>query len=401
MEIEAKFVVLSQSTEEELQTIPMLGSYTLTPTELHNLDDTYFDTSDYRLLTSGYAYRRRIDGDQTHLTLKGLGAVQAGALHRREEIEVTVPSVTSHVTGVLDDRLKALGVRDKLQPLFELQQQRFERSVRDLDRQVGTLSIDRIKFSGRGGTLPFTELEFELGDEGTEEDLQAISHQLQTIPGLSPEPVSKFSRGLVLAVGSRTLRTSGAYALCAADTVADTVRKLFYPLFCSLLLDEYGAYRSQESDSTDSMAATARQLRTLIHMTTPYLRGSVKAKEAAHLLEGLSSLIQALSSRRDSSDETLAHYLEGKGHGRFKTSLHPTLSSILSAPGLQQSIRPLIPGILGTRLQAVQVWAKLTENHPTLTVLNTMKLTLQDLRDTLDLLEPHWEAACQSNGGPG
>jgi inorganic triphosphatase YgiF len=223
MEIEAKFVVLAESTEEHLLTTDTLGTYDLMPAEPHDLHDAYLDTSDYRLLAAGYAYRRRIDGDRTYLTLKGLGNVQDGAIHQREEIEVIVPHHAACPTGPLAERLHALDIEGPLSSLFELQQQRFARPVWDHGRQVGLLSIDRIQFTGRQRTIPFTELEFELGEGGEETDLQRVIEALRAQEGLSPEPTSKFLRGLVLAVGCQALRAAGVYALWA-NTAPDVIR---------------------------------------------------------------------------------------------------------------------------------------------------------------------------------
>jgi CHAD domain-containing protein/uncharacterized protein YjbK len=425
MEIEAKFVVLAQATENRLQILQKLGSYDLQPTGLHKLHDTYFDTSDNRILASGYAYRCRIDGNLTYLTLKGLGDVRSGTLHRREELEVILQKQKGQPSNSLDEQLRAIGVQSDLYPLFTLQQRRSERSVLDRGRQVGVLSIDRIQFSGSERTVPFTELEFELSDEGTDEDLHTIVNLLRDMTALSPEPVSKFSRGLVLAVGCKMLRASGAYALCKEDAVADAARKLFHPMICKLLLYEFGAYRGEDIEALHDMRVTARRLRTAVRILMPYLKSNNASKDAAHrLAKGFkrltkamgpvrdldvfrqrieselpnvkeenaplaTSLVQAWDSAYAPARNHLIRHLERERHVDFKANLQTSLTSALTAPNAQRPIIEVIPEILEARLHAIQMWAHAAEGPDmTMKALHSLRLEIKRLRYTLEFLRP-------------
>ena len=117
MEIEAKFVVLTQALEDRLQSVSNLAGFELGPGAEHDLHDTYYDTADRTLLTAGYAYRRRACGTQTVFTLKGLGSTTDGYVHRREEIEVIDPPERNPETSPIGGELCALGVHAPLNPL--------------------------------------------------------------------------------------------------------------------------------------------------------------------------------------------------------------------------------------------------------------------------------------------
>ncbi len=425
MEIEAKFVVLARSTEDHLQRLVKLGPYELVPDGSYDLHDTYFDTSDHMLLKAGYAYRRRIDGHHTHLTLKGLGGVQDGALHQREEIEVIAPNHKIGPIGPLAQRLQALGVKGNLHILFELRQQRSERSVLDEGRPLGTLSLDRVVFTEHRRTLPFTELEFELGDKGEDSDLQSVMDQLGAVKGLSLEPVSKFSRGLVLAVGCRALRSSGAYALHDKDDVAHVIRKLFHPLLCKLLLHEFGTYRGEDIEELHDMQETAQRLRTLVRVFKPYLQGSDEARNAVYrLAKGFKRLTKTMGPVRNldalrertgpnltrlpegsptslqilarawngayiTARNNLICYLESERHSSFKATLEATLGLALNAPGSQQPIMQVIPEILQTRLHILQARAiAAKEPDASIAALHGLHTEIGRLRYTLEFLSP-------------
>src|SRR5512135_2837027 len=89
MEIEAKFAVPDEATWLRLQTVEQIAGYALSPGETKHLHDTFMDTPDRAILASRHVCRRReIDG-QILMTLKSRQTVE-GAVHRREELEVTL-----------------------------------------------------------------------------------------------------------------------------------------------------------------------------------------------------------------------------------------------------------------------------------------------------------------------
>ncbi len=90
MEIEAKFIVADQQTFTQLETIAEIAAYTLLTGRRKEVHDHYRDTSGGLIMAAGYALRYRGGDAGFVITLKGLGGVE-GAIHRREEFEISLP----------------------------------------------------------------------------------------------------------------------------------------------------------------------------------------------------------------------------------------------------------------------------------------------------------------------
>ncbi len=89
MEIEAKFAVPDEATWLKLQTVEQIAGYALSPGKTKQVHDTFVDTPDRAILASGHVCRKREVDGQIVMTLKS-GQTVEGAVHRREELEVTL-----------------------------------------------------------------------------------------------------------------------------------------------------------------------------------------------------------------------------------------------------------------------------------------------------------------------
>lgn len=204
MEIEAKFTVPDRATFDRLLRVEALAGYTLSPALLKRLHDQYLDTASGGFLAGGYACRVRTDGDGGRLvTLKSLTPAQ-GLLHVRQELEVRLPA-----HGGLDpatwpacdatELANRLSQGQPLTPLFELRQERYLRLATSPGSAtpVVELSIDQTSFTAAEDDLLGVEAELLPGHDRTV--LQTIVDDLHQEWGLTPEPVSKFERGLAQA----------------------------------------------------------------------------------------------------------------------------------------------------------------------------------------------------------
>jgi len=226
MEIEAKWKVADADTLRRLCNLDHLACYDVLPGRTHEVHDTYLDSPDRRMLAAGFACRRREQGDAVRITLKGLGGSD-GAVHRRAEHEMLLP------TGTPDDPARCASrhlygeaaqcasrhlygeaalwpagpVREQvleciadapLVPLFKLDQTRTQRTVMRDGLPVAMLSLDHVLVAAGGRRDEYWELEIELLPAGSEGDLAAMVAALRRDGGLTPEPRSKFERGLAL-----------------------------------------------------------------------------------------------------------------------------------------------------------------------------------------------------------
>jgi inorganic triphosphatase YgiF len=198
MEIEAKFALPDRDVFQRLQTIDRLADFVLSAGQIKQVRDTYLDTAGRRILCAGYACRRRKENKGILITLKGLGGAQ-GAVHRREELEVLMPSdlaLAEWPPSPVRERVLQLIGPAPLLPLFELQQARTVRLVTLGERRVAELSLDDVCVIAGSREQVYLEMEVELKPQGTEDDLAAIVACLRNEWQLKPEPLSKFERAL-------------------------------------------------------------------------------------------------------------------------------------------------------------------------------------------------------------
>jgi inorganic triphosphatase YgiF len=198
MEIEAKFALPDMDTFQRLQTADRLAGFTLSASRVKQVRDTYLDTAGRVILRAGYACRRREESEGVLITLKGLGGAQ-GAVHRREELQVLMPSELPPAqwphSPVRERVLQLIGPAPLL-PLFELQQLRTVRLITQDERLVAELSLDDVRVTAGNREQVYLEMEVELKPHGTEDDLSAIVACLRDEWQLKSEPLSKFERAL-------------------------------------------------------------------------------------------------------------------------------------------------------------------------------------------------------------
>ncbi len=201
MEIEAKFAVPNEATWLKLQTAAQIAGYALSPGKTKQVHDTFMDTPDRSILASRHVCRKREVDGQILMTLKSQQTV-VGAVHRREELEITLERelpIGQWPPSEIRDRLLGIVGDVMLVPLFDQHQTRIIRWAAKADRVVAEMSVDKVELSLKGREQSYFEVEFELKEAGTEDDLAVIAACLQNEWGLKPEPSSKFARALALA----------------------------------------------------------------------------------------------------------------------------------------------------------------------------------------------------------
>ena len=198
MEIEAKFQIDTEGTYLALQSIQMVGEFTLGEVKTNHIQDSYLDTTDRQLLAAGYAFRQRRKGEVWVVALKGLGGV-SGAVHRREELELHLESLLPPVawpSSPLRTRILDLIGITPLGSLFSLTQTRQVRAVYQAEALIAWWSLDAVQLQPPEQTNSYFELEIELTEAGSEAALAQLVQHMQAEWGLQSESRSKFERGL-------------------------------------------------------------------------------------------------------------------------------------------------------------------------------------------------------------
>jgi inorganic triphosphatase YgiF len=199
MEIEAKYRVEDAALLARLATLTVLGPYQLQRAADEDQLNTYFDSADRRLQHARYGLRQRMIGGRSLITLKGPNSVVDG-VHQRDEWEFPsdTPQPAQWPVGEARDRALALLGDSTLVELLTISTQRRILKVMQGTRLVAEIALDDGMISAGTRREPIVELEIELHEEGTADDLAVLSEALGTHITLVPESQSKLERGLTL-----------------------------------------------------------------------------------------------------------------------------------------------------------------------------------------------------------
>jgi len=198
MEIEAKFTVPDPAVYWHLQIADHVGGYSLSTLDVQSVWDTYLDTKRRRILSAGYSCRRRETNEGIVMTLKSLGGAE-GAIHRHGVWELNVSASRTPADwpeGPARDLVLQLIGQEPLVSLFELQQTRVIRLVKQDEQPVAELRLDSVSLVSEDGEQVYFDLEVEMLPQTPEATLAAIIACLGDEWHLEPEARSKFERAL-------------------------------------------------------------------------------------------------------------------------------------------------------------------------------------------------------------
>ncbi len=196
IETEVKFTVPDRETFEALRELTALGGFQLNPTGTRVVTDQYLDTAGQRFLKAGYACRIRAAKQKLMLTLKTLTPPE-GNVHRRKEVEQVIEAEQPEAWAEGEAKLlvQEIAGESPLEVLFIVHQTRYKYHGLLNQQPVLEFSLDAVSH-GDAGTVDYLELEAELIESGTEEDLARFVDALQARWSLPAESRSKFERGV-------------------------------------------------------------------------------------------------------------------------------------------------------------------------------------------------------------
>jgi CHAD domain-containing protein len=218
MEIEAKFALPNLEIFQRLQAADHIAGFALSAHQIQQVHDTYLDTPGRLIVDAGYVCRCRELESRVLVTVKGLRQAE-GAVHRREEIEISLPSYRPPAEwpeSPVRDLVRELIGEVPLIPLFELHQTRVFRRMSQGELLVAELSLDKVRLMAGDRGQSYLELEVELAPQGTEEDMTSIVAWLQDEWGLKPRHRSKFDRAMTFLdqASAEDLMTPQEHAVC-------------------------------------------------------------------------------------------------------------------------------------------------------------------------------------------
>jgi triphosphatase len=201
MEIELKLTLAAEHADA-LKSHPLLQAHTLAPATEHELDDTYYDTADLRILRSGAGLRVRLVDGVAIQTMKAGGSVEGG-LHSRHEWESRVAGPVpelDQLRALVDAKgpwaklLRSESLADALTPVFTVRITRTLWLLRLPEGSEVEFALDQGEIESRSRRLPISEIELEL-KSGLPEHLFSFALALHLDLPLRVGQSSKAERG--------------------------------------------------------------------------------------------------------------------------------------------------------------------------------------------------------------
>jgi len=271
-----------------------------------NLQDTYYDSSDWMIFRAGFALRVRRatedDGDEaghTEITLKSLAESQDG-LARRTEITESVGStnldeVLARGEGI-GSRIRELVGERALAPLFHARTRRERQQLLEADSELALAEVDLDETSietpnGQGQALRRVEVECINAEPGA---LGPLVEQLRAAAQLQPVGMSKFRAGLAMAgLDPVAQQALGDDSIHAAQPFAEAQLALLRRYFGAVLAREAEA-RGGSIHALHEMRVAARHLEVLLRMFRGFGPGWAVGSRAR-----VRGLIKVLGAVRD------------------------------------------------------------------------------------------------------
>lgn len=208
VEIEIKFKIKDKETADAIAADPYFLEHSAAAGAEGSWDEipvsaTYFDTDNQDLQQADIAYRVRREGENLVATVKRGGNPKSNVQRRQEwnvEVNSMEPDVVAFRETEIGKELEAISGKDILQPRFlSVFNRRFitlcieQDTCAELALDIGNIIAGKL-------SEPICELELEL-KQGNPQVMLALANQIAEKYGLSPEPRSKYSRGVALAQG--------------------------------------------------------------------------------------------------------------------------------------------------------------------------------------------------------
>lgn len=324
----------------EHQTIQGLRIENRSPVQIQ---DTYLDTSDWRIRRAGFALRVRNTAGASEATLKELRVSKDGVADRRELTEAltdAAPDAIVRSPGSVGTRVHAVAGAHALQALFSVSttRQRFAVRRQENNEDLGEITLDATVFSRPDGepqaSTQLVEVESHTNERQPLEGLvKVLSHEC----ALSSATDSKYALGL-RSMGL-ALPPSGELGPDLIDASMPVDQIAFAMLRRHLsrwIAHEPGARLGEDPEELHDMRVAGRRLDASLALFAPYLPAALPRMRAR-----LKALVEALGSVRD-LDVQLTRFetFQRELAATDRSTLQP-LKNLLDAERTQARIRML------------------------------------------------------------
>ena len=203
MEFEYKWIISDEEMFHKIVTSNKVAPLVIGKHDIH-MQAVYYDTADQLIKQKGGALRLRKENDLSICCLK-LKEQGEGAYKTRKDFEVEAENIYDGLTSLasIDDESTDICSLLKNSTFIELCRTNFLRHAYLLNIEIpsgrcnGELAFDHGEMSLGTQSMPLCEMEFEY-KSGDFQAFHDFADLLQTEYRLTPQPLSKFARGMGL-----------------------------------------------------------------------------------------------------------------------------------------------------------------------------------------------------------
>lgn len=315
IEVEWQFAALDVRPVARWLESGAMPGYAVTRGPRKDLDDTYYDTWDWRVHRARFTARVRRSGERLELTLKAMSAADAGVRRRREmndiigSMDVTEESLG---TGPAREALRAIAGRRPLRPIFNLRTLRQTFTLADELGPIGEVALDETSIPvGEDTPARLVRVEVEVAREAEQRAKPFVDRMVASC-ALSPAGASKFESALI-ATGQAVPPPPyfGSTEITSSASTGEVAFAVMRKQFGAFLQNEPGTRLGEDIEALHDMRVAIRRLRAAMQAFRPALSPRIETMRVE-----LGWVARALGEVRDLDVqlERLAEWRESFDH---------------------------------------------------------------------------------------
>ncbi|HET7737900.1 MAG TPA: CHAD domain-containing protein [Tepidiformaceae bacterium] len=283
IEVEWQFAALDvRPVARWLESAAVPPGYTLARGPRKELDDTYYDTPDWRVHRANFTARVRKSGEKLELTLKAMAAAEAAMRSRRELNEpLSTDQVADELSapGAARAALRAISGRRPLRAIFHLHTSRQIFGLADADGELGEVALDETAITVGPDEPParLVRVEVEVAADAVKRARPFVD-ALVAACSLSPAGPSKFESALI-ATGQAVppVTDLGPTTITPEMTAGEVAFAVMRKHFAVFLQNEPGTRLGEDIEALHDMRVATRRLRAAMSAFRPFISPRLEA----------------------------------------------------------------------------------------------------------------------------